>query len=58
MIAIGMPAGFEWFFLLVVLGVPITLAFFVVFLVVRSGRRTARGFTVTPNPPGDPTLPR
>jgi hypothetical protein len=53
MVAIGMPQGFEWFFLFLVLGVPFALAFLIAFFVVRRRHGTARGFMVTPDPPDD-----
>ena len=56
MVAIGMPRGFEWLFLLALL-VPLSLGVIVAFFVVRS-RRAGRGFPVTPKPPDGGTSSR
>ena len=57
MVAIGMPRGFEWLFLLALLLVPLLLGLIVAFFLTRSPR-AGRGFPVTPTPPDDSTSSR
>ena len=54
MVAIGMPRGFEWLFLLAWLLIAFSLGLIAAFLFVRN-RRAGRGFPVTPKPPDDRT---
>jgi hypothetical protein len=56
MVAIGMPRGFEWLFMLALLLVPFSIGLIVAFAIVRK-RREGRGFTVMPKRPDDRTPP-
>ena len=56
MVAIGMPRGFEWLFMLALLLVPFSIGLIVAFAIVRK-RREGRGFTVMPKPPDDRASP-